>query len=291
MWPWIGSLSLGIAAALALGGGRPREALAPRTEQPQAATPTKPKVTKGAWVTQQSIQLLAWDPQMMRLMGLMLGGGLGVAWGLLVHNPVDGGLMGIIGYQIPGFAAEVRAARLLGARMHQISLFVGTFADRLETGAPVPQALDTAARAITTPPLRAEADLLLRRLAGGTDVGRALTAMGERIQLPMWDLFVDLVILSQRVGGNALLFRDLDWQLQELERIQQEFRTLTQVYMVIVGILFGVSIIAIPAQAVGDPALWHYVSTHLAFIPLAGSGLAVLVFGGIRRYARMRVML
>jgi Flp pilus assembly protein TadB len=217
--------------------------------------------------------------------------GSALGWWVITRNPVTGALMAIIGWQLPGFVAELRAAGALTTQVRQISTFIGTFADSLETDHTVGQAVDDGARAVTGPPLQAEAELVIRRIHGGSSVTDALRAMGETVKLPLWDLYVDLVGLNQDMGASSGLFRDLDWQLQEEDRVQVEFRTLIGAYMAIIVAFLAIILASAPIQAMSDPRMWHYVTAHLGWIPLIATGIAVVVFGGLRKYARMRVAL
>ncbi len=244
---------------------------------------------KGAWVTKQSMLLLGWSPRTVRIASAILAVMLGGLWFILTRNVVSGVLMGIMGWQVPGIAAEVRAAGMLNAQVRQVSTFVGTFADNLETGKPVGQAIDEAARSITGPPLKDSADLVVRRLKGGSDVADALRAMSDRLNMPTWDLFVDMVTLNQKVRKSPQIFRNLDWQLQELEMVQVEFRTSISGIMAFIIGFFGIIVAAGPVEALVDPALWKYVTQHLSFIPLGTTAIAVILLGGIRKYSRLKV--
>lgn len=243
------------------------------------------------WVTEQSLRLLHWSPESVRLASMASAGIVGILWTLLMHNPFAGAIFAILGWQLPAFVAEIFSASALTAKSHQVSTFIEVFADALETGQPVGQAVDAAARAITGAPLQDEAEMLIRRLHGNTDIHEALTTMGESIQMPLWDLFVDLVRLNQTTVTRADIFRDLDWQLQETDRVQIEFRTLIMAYMAILGVFFVIMIGAGPMEAISSPSLWHFVTTKLTFIPIIVSIIAVLVFSGLRKYGRMRVSL
>jgi len=255
------------------------------SEAPDAAKPGH----RRNWVTEQSLRLMHWSPESVRLASLASAGLVGLLWTLVMHNPIAGAILAILGWQLPPFAAELFSAGALTAKSHQVSTFIEVFADALETGQPVGQAVDAAARAITGPPLQDQAEMLIRRLHGNTDIHEALTTMGEDIQLPLWDLFVDLVHLNQTTVTRADIFRDLDWQLQEADRVQVEFRTLIMAYMAILGIFFAIMLGAGPIEAISSPSLWHFVTTKLTFIPLIVSVIAVVVFSGLRKYGRMRV--
>ncbi len=293
MWALISALALGIGVFILLGGNVPntlKQRASARGDKDETKKPKGPKrQNKGAWVTKQSMLLLGWSPRSVRIASIVSAAVLGVLWFILMHNVVAGGLMGIIGWQVPGISAELKAAGMLKAQIRQVSTFVGTFADNLETGKPVGQAIDEAARTIKTPPLKDAAELVIRRLQGGSDIVEALGAISDRLNMPTWDLFVDMVKLNQQVKKAPQIFRNLDWQLQEMDLIQVEFSTSIGMMMAFIVAFFGIMVAAGPIEALVDPALWSYVTHHLSFIPLITTGIAVILFGGIRKYSRLKV--
>lgn len=289
----ISALALSIGMFILLGGNLShtlRKRLLLTGEKDHGKKPQGPKrQNKGAWVTKQSLLLLGWSQQTVRMASVVSVAVLGGGWFVLTHNVVAGGLMGIIGWQLPGIAAEVKAAGMLKSQVRQVASFVGTFADNLETGKPVGQAVDEAARSITTPPLKDAAELVVRRLKGGSDIAEALGAISDRINMPTWDLFVDMVKLNQQVRRAPQIFRNLDWQFQEMDLVQVEFSTAISMFMSFIIVFFGIIVAAGPIEAMIDPKLWSYVTQHLSFIPMVTTTIAVILFGGIRKYSRLKV--
>lgn len=289
----ISALALSIGVFILLGGNFSntlRKRLLLTGEKDDGKKPKGPKrQNKGAWVTKQSMLLLGWSQQTVKIASVVSAAVLGGVWFILTHNMVAGGLMAVIGWQLPGTAAEVKAAGKLKSQVRQVASFVGTFADNLETGKPVGQAIDEAARAITTPPLKDAAELVIRRLKGGSDIAEALGAISDRINMPTWDLFVDMVKLNQQVRKAPQIFRNLDWQFQEMDLVQVEFSTSISMFMSFIIAFFGIIVAAGPIEAMIDPKLWSYVTHHLSFIPLVTTAIAVILFGGIRKYSRLKV--
>ena len=298
MWVLVSAMALAAAGYLLFGGTLPlRKRWREGTDGTEAREAlghskhtSRPKKTL-AWVTEQSFRVLGWSPDAVRVASIVSATASALAWWLITRNAVTGALMAAIGWQLPGFIAELRAAGALTTQVRQVSTFISTFADSLETGHTVGQAVDDGARAVVGAPLQQEAEMIIRRIHGGSSITDALRAMGETVHMPLWDLFVDLVGLNQEMGTSAALFRDLDWRLQEEDRMQVEFRTLIAAYMAIVALMLAIIVGSAPVQAMSDPRMWHYVTAHLGWIPLGATGIAVLVFGGLRKYARMRVAL
>lgn len=249
------------------------------------------KAKAKAWVTEQSLAVLGWSPEGLRLLSIACAALVGIGWGLAMANPIAGIMMAVVGWQLPGFYAELRAAGALTARGHQIATFIEIFADAVEIGRPAGAAVEAAALAVTGPPLENEAQALIRRVNGGASITEALTILGDAIRLPLWDLFVDLVRLNQYTVNRADVFRDLDWQLQENDRVQVEFRTLIMAYMALLTVFFAIMLAAGPLEAITEPHLWHFVTTRLTFIPLILTIIAIIVFSGLRKYGRMRIAL
>jgi hypothetical protein len=267
-----------------------RQPVATEAGDTAAGDTAAPKKAK-AWVTEQSLTLLGWSPEGLRVLSLATAGLIGIGWGVAMDSPIAGALMAIVGWQLPAFYAELRGAGALTTRGHQIATFIEIFADAVEIGRPAGSAVEAAALAVNGPPLEGEAQALIRRINGGASLTEALAIMGEAIRLPLWDLFVDLVRLNQFTINRSDVFRDLDWQLQEQDRVQVEFRTLIMAYMAILTIFFAIMLGAGPLEAIMEPHLWQFVTHRLSFIPLIVTMIAILVFSGLRKYGRMRIAL
>lgn len=281
MWGLIAALAAGYAVWAPTWRRRPAGGAA------RPARPPRP----AAWVTAEALRWAGWTPARARLYQAAAAGVAALAWGGLTQNLIAGLLFAVVGWQVPLFVAELRAGGLLSRQLRQATAFIATVADAVNTGQSLPLAVDTAARQVTEPPLAEPADTLIRQVASGVPVPQALSRMGEAVRWPWWDLFVDLAALLQQTGGSGVVFEQLAWQLQEQERIQQEFRALISVFFGLVCVFLALTLGAAVGEALLDGAFWAQVTTHFGWLVILSTGLVVVTFGGVRRYARMWIAL
>lgn len=282
VWILLGAGALGIGIWWLAPPAPPREARPPKGRRPPSQT---------AWVTAQALRFIGWSAPQARTYQAAAAGGVTIVWWLLTKSLPAAIIMAYLGWQLPVFWAELRAGHLLSRQLRQVSVFVGTLSDSLNTGNSIHLAVDAAARQIDEPPLQAEADVLVRRINSGTQLVPALRQMSDQIQWSWWNLFVDLVELVQNTGGDGSTFNALSWQLQEQDRIQSEFRTLVTVYLLIVVIFLGLTVGGQVGTAFVNPAGWLDLRQRLGWILIVAAIIAVFCFGGVRKYARMMIQL
>ncbi len=280
LWVFLGALALGVGIWW----------LAP-APPPRPPAPKRRRTSQTAWVTAQALRMTGWSAPQVRTYQVIAAGLVTLAWFLLTKSLPAAVIMAYLGWQLPVFWAEVRAGQLLSRQLRQVSVFIGTLSDSLNTGNSIHLAVDAAARQITEPPLNTEADVLLRRINSGTQLVPALRQMSATIQWSWWNLFVDLVELVQNTGGDGSTFNALSWQLQEQDRIQSEFRTLVTVFLMVVVIFLVLTVGGQVGTALLNPSGWIDMRQRLGWILIVAATIAVFCFGGVRKYARMMIQL
>ncbi|MCL8208618.1 MAG: type II secretion system F family protein [Actinomycetia bacterium] len=281
-WAWA------VAAYLRVTAG----ALPTRAAPPGAAARRRAPAPGAGWsVTARSVKLLGWDPGRLRVLAGVTAALVGLGWALVVQNLPAGLFMGIIGWQLPGFAAEVAAGRQLDLLQRQVSVFVGTVNDSLHTqGATAEDALLAAARGVRGGPLAPIAAAYLRRTEAGVPFADRLRLLGQEVDLPSFRFFVDLMQVRERTGVEhmARAFDTLDEQFREDERTQATVRGELSLYLGILVVSLAVDLAVFPAYRAFSPN-WPLIRAHLGFLISLAALVGAVVFSGVRRFARARV--
>lgn len=261
-----------------------REASSPRRR-------ARPRA-EAAWsVTLRSYRILGWDPHRMQVWSGLAAAGVGLGWALLVQNLPAGIFCGIIGWQLPGFVAELAAARALDQLQRQLSVFVGTVNDALHAqGATAEAALLAAARGVHGGPLGPIAAAYLRRAEAGVPFADRLRLLGQEVDWPRFQFFVDLMQVRERTGVEqmARAFDTLDEQFREDERTQATVRGELSLYLGILVVGLAVDLAVFPAYRAFSPN-WALIRAHLGFLISLAALAGAVVFSGVRRFARARV--
>jgi len=244
-------------------------------------------------VTRRSYAVLGWDPARMRMASVLAAVVVGLGWALLVQNLPAGVLMGWIGWQLPGFAAELAASRHLDLLQRQLSVFVGAVHDALMARGATPEdALIQACRGVHGGPLAPMALAFLQRTDANVSLPDRLRFLGDEVDLPHFRLFTDLMLLREETGAAqmAQAFRTLDDQLRDDEHLQSAVRGELGLYMLL--LVFGLlaDVVVFPAYRILS-AHWPLVRAHLSFLITFAALGAAIVFSGVRRFARARVQL
>jgi Flp pilus assembly protein TadB len=282
----LAALAFAVAAWLAA----TRDPLPARVEP--AATRRAQRPAEPAWsVTLRSYRILGWDPRRMRAWSAVSAVGVGLGWALLVQNLPAGIFCGVIGWQLPGFVAELAAARALDQLQRQLSVFVGTVNDALHAqGATAEAALLAAARGVRGGPLGPIAAAYLRRTEAGVPFADRLRLLAQEVDWPRFRFFVDLMQVRERSGVEhmARAFDTLDEQFREDERTQATVRGELSLYLGILVVGLAIDLAVFPAYRAFSPN-WPIIRTHLGFLISLAALAGAVVFSGVRRFARARV--
>jgi tight adherence protein B len=173
---------------------------------------------------------------LINLVTSLLFAGCGI---LIFHHPV-GGVLGVVGYHLPGlFLHRLKKKRLL-AFTNQLSGALSLISNSLRAGYSFLQAMETVAKE-GSPPIAEEFRRVLKENSLGVPVEKSLLEMTKRVPSEDLDLLVTAVLIQRQVGGNlAEVLDGIGHTIRERIRIQGEIRTLTaqgRMSGVIIGIL------------------------------------------------------
>ncbi len=291
MIAFVAALALGVAAYL----WATRNTLPSRLERakprPQAASVQR-TASKGWSVTERSCKVLGMPLARLRIYSWLAALVVGMLWWLAVQNLPAGVFMGAIGFQLPGFWIELRAAKALDQLQRQMSVFVGTVNDALHgRGATAEDAMLAAARTVHGGPMAPIAQTYLQRTEAGVAFEDRVRLLGREVDLPSFHFFTDLMQLRERTGVErmAKAFDLMDEKFRDDERMQASVRGELSIYM---GMLLGslaVNVVVFPVTRLTSSG-WPLIAAHLGILISLSALGSVVVFSGVRRFARARVM-
>lgn len=290
---WAG-LAAGIAFAAATYLWTTRRSL-PRRPGPSpaaAAAPRRRPKPTGWSITLRSLKVLDWPVGRFRVVSWAAAGGVGLLWAVVVQNVVAGAVMGIIGYQLPGLIAEMRASKTLDLLQRQVSVFVGTVNDALHArGATAEEALVTAAREIRSGPLYPMAHAYLRRTDAYVAFADRVRLLAQEVDLPSFSFFADLMVLRETTGVErmAMAFDLMDEKFRADERMQATVRGELSLYLWMLLVELGLILGVYPAFRVFS-SHWALIHTRLGVFIVLAAVAGVVLFTGVRGFARSRVM-
>ena len=242
-------------------------------------------------VTFRACEVLGWSPRRLRTWSWVSALAAGIGWAVLLQDPLAGLAVGWIGYQLPGFLLELRAAQTLSVLQRQIGMFIGTVHDHLHArGATVEDALWAASLAISEGPLAPAMAQYRRQADTHVSLHDRLTALERGINWPTVAFFFSLLRLRDETGTAAMAhaFESLTEKLQDDERIQQTVRGELSMYLSILLIAWTATMAIFPYDRLTS-ATWPAFDHHLGvLVTVAALGSAV-VFHGVRKFARMQV--
>lgn len=243
-------------------------------------------------VTDRARELLGWSRRRLLLTSWGAASALGLAWALLLQNPLVGLPMGWVGYQLPGLWLELRAARDLATLQRQVGLFVHTAHDHLHArGATVEDALMAATQAVGPGPLSSAMEQYRRHVDAGFSLADRLAALDRAVHWPSMSFFLSLLALRDETGTQSMAhaFDSLMEKLQDDERVQQMIRGELSLYLTILLLSFALDVFIFPYYRVASPQ-WPLFHRHLALVITATAFASAVVFQGVRKFARAQVI-
>ncbi len=247
---------------------------------------------QGWSITRRSLNVLNMSQTKFKIISWISAGVVGFGWILIVENIPAGLIMAILGYQLPGLIVEMFATKQLDLLQRQVSIFVGTVNDALHgQGATPEDALLIAARSVQSGPLLPIAEAYLRRTEAHISFNERGRLMAELIDLPSFNFFVELMRLRESTGAEkmARAFESLDEKMQDDERIQTMIHGELSMYMMILVLGLLVDMAIFPIYRISS-ANWLAIKTHLGILISLTAVSSVIVFSGIRKFARARVV-
>lgn len=264
--------------------------LLPSRLQPTAQRVRAPKPRPWT-VTDRACELLGWSARRLRVWSWVFASGVGLSWALFLQDPLAGLPLGWIGYQLPGFFLELRAAHTLGLLQRQIGLFVGTVHDHLHARATtVEDALWAGSLAVHDGPLAKPMAHYREQVETRVSLGDRLTTLERAMNWPTVAFFFALLRLHDETGSSAMAraFASLTDKLHEDERIETTIRGELSLHLSVLLISWGATLAIFPYFRITSP-IWPALHQHLSLlITLTGFGSAV-VFSGVRKFARTQV--
>lgn len=282
-----------IAWALAVYAGVTRHLLPSRTERvaPSRDTPTQ-HVNQARWsVTHRAMDLLGWTPQKLRTASVLSAVGVGLLWILMVQSLTAGIPMAYVGWQLPGYWLEIRAAHGLNHLHRQLTELVGLVHDQLHAqGATVEQALAAAADTLTTGMMGTVMQRFKHQTASNMPLGERLEALKRAIDFPVADFFFQLLRLRDDTGTEDIshAFDSLNEQLQDDERIQVMIQGEMRLHALILVGGFLANLLVFPIFRFGTPN-WVLIHDHLKWLLPMSAVVTVIVFGHIRSMNRSQL--
>ena len=283
---WIAALCLALAAY----AWRTQDLLPVRGAKTERVRRRGPKASSWS-VTARAREILGWSPRRLRIWSwgaAALAGGL---WAMGLQDPLGSLPVAWIGYQLPGFWLELRAAQTLGLLQRQIGIFIGTVHDHLHArGATVEDALWAGSLAIQDGPLGPVMAQYRLQVETGVSLHDRLIRLERAINWPTVAFFFSLLRLRDETGASSMAhaFESLTEKLQDDERIQQTVRGELSMHMSILLISWAATMGIFPYDRMTNPT-WPAFHAHLGvLVTIAALGSAV-VFHGVRRFARAQV--
>lgn len=165
-----------------------------------------------------SRQLMALSVCSMFLFGIL---------GLLIVNPIVGGLLFISGFFAPLGAVKYIKKRRINQFNVQLVDALQSMANAFKAGLTFPQAVDQIARD-GFPPLSQEFGLFVKESKLGVPLDEALVNMGKRVGSEDLDLVVVATNISRQLGGNmAEMFETIGATIRERFRLEGKIDAIT----------------------------------------------------------------
>jgi Flp pilus assembly protein TadB len=250
------------------------------------------KAIRGNSVTLQSLKILGVPYTRYKILSFIWGFLIAIAWLYIAQNYLAAAIMFSVGFQLPGLWYERRASGKLDGLGRQVAIFVGTTSDGLANGRTINEALWQAALLMREEPMYSIAQNYLKKIGGNVSITEAVTDMSIEVNMPSFRFFADLVATVKEVGTDgAKSFEVLDYKFHEEEDIQGEMRGEVSVWMGILVIFLGLTLLGPPFYRLVLPNVWLLIPRKMGWLLIASSAGTWVIFSSLRRYSRYRVTL
>jgi tight adherence protein B len=215
----------------------------------------------------------------------------GVVLGLRLMGPVGVAAGAASGWAVPGLVERRRQARREESLERQLADVVETVAAAVRSGMSIAQAVEFAA-AEAPPPIRELLHRVVSERQVGASIERALGAFAEAIGTDDGRLFVLILTIHQRSGGNvAGALEEVSSTVRHRVAVRRELRALTAQGRVSGAVLGALPIGFFLVLATTSGGELGPIYRSAAGIGMVGAGLVLegLAYLWIRRLLRVEV--
>lgn len=191
-------------------------------------------------------------------------------------------VLGGVGWMLPHFYLERRAAKRRNAFVEQLGDTIGLMSNSLRAGYSLLQTMELVARE-SPQPMSDEFRRVVREVGLGISTGQALEHLLRRVPSEDLDLLVSAISIQHEVGGNLGQILDVIGEtIRERVRIKGEIRVLTSqqqlagYVITALPVAVGVGMFLINSDYMMAMFVWPWICLPIAALILEGLGFAAM---------------
>lgn len=217
--------------------------------------------------------------------------GLGLAVGTWRSGPIVGVMIALVLCFIPFFYLKQRHAKRRNAFSAQLPDVLTLLVGSLRSGYGMAQAIELLAREVPEPS-STEFQRVIRSMALGLPLPRALALMGERVESDDFDLVVTAIAIQYEMGGNlSTVLENISGTIRERVRVLREVQVLTAQQRMTGNVLAGMPVLLAVALSFLSPGYFEpfFEPGWVRFLPIGAAVFIGIGFMIIRKIVDIKI--